>query len=600
MYQQTYFVDKQTGTFADVCSAFGVATILDECLRRALGEHSSRTVRILDQGTAYVIELTPALQEEWVEGLSFFSPIPFIKTEKNSSTMPDGIHNIDYHEQKQIYDEYRDARRILRETMNKGESENESDSALPSPPAPEYPVWQKVNMMSGINSYNAAVNNWYENREHFAELLRLLLALHADTPNAVSACEQEWKKFKKAANLAGKERLNMLQVFNPNTGKGQNATKANRLAMGNVSNFWLCEYLKMVGFDRCALPRFVFVKPGQPPTDRKTFALAPIDITLAAHRDIFNSFRDTVSSNYAIKSDIFAALNYTDCFLKHCEAAQESDDLWGVGPHDFVAGMHTAFYKDLGNSSAVMNLSFINLPRWMSVNDSDDVRLYQQMIAEHLRIVSSLEEERSEGYELLQHYRDFLSGHDFTAFFDFTAKYPNYLLDAIAKGHLWVKPLSATNLKELLMRNEKKLTPIIESEGFQNIARAIRQSTVTLQYMAKSGNPPYDIRYGLGQELRRKANYPDEFIQELGDFLHSFNAENARVAEVSLERDRRFRRKNVRVDDITEIVQLIDEHGPQTVCHLLLAFGYASASHDDAPIDDTTNPAETEEENQNE
>ena len=86
------------------------------------------------------------------------------------------------------------------------------------------------------------------------------------------------------------------------------------------------------------------------------------------------------------------------------------------------------------------------------------------------------------------------------------------------------------------MRNKKELTPIIESEGFQNIARAIRQSTVTLQYMAKSGNPPYDIRYGLGQELRRKANYPDEFIQELGDFLHSFNAENARAAEDSSKR----------------------------------------------------------------
>ena len=138
------------------------------------------------------------------------------------------------------------------------------------------------------------------------------------------------------------------------------------------------------------------------------------------------------------------------------------------------------------------------------------------------------------------------------------------------------------------MRNEKELTPIIKSEGFQNIARAIRQSTVTLQYMARSGNPPYDIRYGLGQELRRKANYPDEFIQELGDFLHSFNAENARVAEVSSERDRRFRRKSVRVDDITEIVQLIDEHGAQTVCHLLLAFGYASTSHDEAPTDDAT------------
>ena len=439
-------------------------------------------------------------------------------------------------------------------------------------------------MMSGISSYNAAVGNWFETRGHFAELLHLLLALHATTPNPVSTCEQEWKKLKKTGNLSGKDRLNMLQIFNPNTGKGQNATKANSLSMGNISNFWLCEYIKMVGFYRCALPRFVLVKPGQPPTDRKTFALAPINMTLAAHDDIFNSFRDTVSSNYAIKSDIFAALNYTQCFLKYSEEAQEFDDVWGDGPHDFVAGMHTAFYKDLGNSAAVMNLSFINLPRWMNVDDTDDVRDYREMIAEHLQIVGGLDEERSEGYQLLQHYRDFLSGHDFTAFFEFTAKYPNYLLNALAKENFWVKPLSTTNLRRLLMSSEKGLTPIIESAGFQNIARAIRQSTVTLQYMARSGRPQYDIRYGLGQELRRKANYPNEFIQELGDFLHSFNAENARVAENS----ERPWRKSIRVDDITEIVELVDEHGPQTVCHLLLAFGYASASQDDAPTDDTS------------
>lgn len=143
------------------------------------------------------------------------------------------------------------------------------------------------------------------------------------------------------------------------------------------------------------------------------------------------------------------------------------------------------------------------------------------------------------------------------------------------------------------MRNKPGLTPIIKSEGFQNIARAIRQSTVTLQYMPKSGNPPYDIRYGLGQELRRKANYPDKFIQELGDFLHSFNAENARAAEDS---SKRHWRRSVRVDDVTEIVQLIDEHGPQTVCHLLLAFGYASTSHDDAPADDATSHTQQGEE----
>ena len=542
MYQHTYFVDKQTSTFADVCSAYGLATILDELLRRALDEHDSRTVRILDRGTTYAIELTPALQAEWVENSSFFAPIRFIKTAKTVEKMPEDIDSVDYDKEKRVYDEYRESLRVLRQTMNRGVSENENDYALPPKPSPKYPVWQKINTMKALSTYNEATDIWYANRGHFAEVLKLLLKLHAQTPNAVSACEQEWKaqlksdKPKKGKSNDGifvgkpdKIQLPMLQVFNPSTGKGQNATKASNLSMGQVKNFWLCEYLKMVGFYDCAVPRYVRVKKGEPPKDRKTFALAPINMTLAAHNDIFKNFRDTVSSNYAIKSDIFAVLNYTNCFLQYCEAAQEFDDLWGDGPENFVAGLHTAFYKNLGSSSAVMNLSFINLPDWMNVKDTNDVQVYLEIIAEHLNIVGSLEEERSEGYQLLQHYRDFLSAHDFTAFFEFTAEYPNYLLNALSKEHFWVKPLSTTNLRRLLMNKQKALTPIIESEGFQNIARAIRQSTVTLQYMAKSGRPPYDIRYGLGQELRRKANYPDEFIQALGDFLHSFNAENARV-----------------------------------------------------------------------
>ena len=594
MYQQTYFVDKRTGTFADVCSAYGLATILDQLLQRTLGEHESHTVKILDRGTTYVIELIPALQAEWVENLrSFFAPIPFIKTPKNSKTMPEDIRNIDYDGEKKRYGDYNELRKTLGDTLKKNADDSEALTVLrESAPDPDYRIWQKINMMSGISAYNAAVTNWHENREHFAELLKLLLALHAKTPNSVATCEQAWKKLKKEKQFIGKDRLNMLQVFNPSTGKGQNSTKASNLSMKNVDNFWLCEYLKMVGFYRCAVPRFVLVKQGEPPKDRKTFVLAPINITLDEHNTIFAKFRDVIGNRHAIKSDILAALNYTDCFLQHCEAEASASlavELLGRAPENFVAGLHTAFYKDLGNSSAVMNLSFINLPHWLTIKDRNDVQAYCVVIEEHLNIVRSLDEERSEGYQLLQHYRDFLSAHDFTAFFEFTAQYPSYLLNALAKENFWVKPLSTTNLRNLLMNNQKELTPIIQSEGFQNIARAIRQSTVTLQYMARSGRPPYDIRYGLGQELRRKASYPDEFIQALGDFLHTFNAENARVAEVSSQ----HWRKSIREDDITEIVRLIDEHGPQTVCHLLLAFGYASPSRNDAPTTDTTTTTDT-------
>ena len=600
MYQQTYFVDKQTSTFADVCSAYGLATILDQLLQPVPGEYESHAVKILDRGTTYVIELTPVLQEKWVENSSFFAPIPFIKTAKNSGAMPEDIYHINYDEEKKLYSDYNELRKSLGNTLKKDADDSEALAILKeSAPDPDYHIWRKINMMSGISTYNAAITNWHENREYFTELIRLLLALHAKTPNPVATCEQEWKTFKKETNLIGKDRLNMLQVFNPSTGKGQNATKASNLSMKNVDNFWLCEYLKMVGFYHCAVPRFVLTKQGELPKDRKTFVLAPINITLDEHNAIFAEFRDVVGNRHAIKSDIFAVLNYTECFLQYCEASASASlavELLGRAPENFVAGLHTTFYKDLGNSSAVMNLSFINLPRWMNVENVDDVQVYHEIIAEHLNIIGSLEEERSEGYQLLQHYRDFLSAHDLTAFFEFTAQYPNYLLNALAKENFWVKPLSTTNLRRLLMNNRKELTPIIESEGFQNIARAIRQSTVTLQYMTKSGRPPYDIRYGLGQELRRKANYPDEFIQVLGDFLHSFNAENARTAEVSSQ----HWRKSVREDDIIEIVQLIDEHGPQTVCHLLLAFGYASTSRDDTPTNDTITSTDNEKENENE
>src|SRR5690606_23590205 len=100
---------------------------------------------------------------------------------------------------------------------------------------------------------------------------------------------------------------------------------------------------------------------------------------------------------------------------------------------------------------------------------------------------------------------------------------------------------------------------------------AIRQSTVIAQWRKKEGDRRYDVRYGLGQEMVRKSQYRDEFIAALSDFLHRYNAENAQVME---SRSGPYRRR-VRTSDIEEILQLIDEHGSDLVCKLLVAFGYA-------------------------
>ena len=118
----------------------------------------------------------------------------------------------------------------------------------------------------------------------------------------------------------------------------------------------------------------------------------------------------------------------------------------------------------------------------------------------------------------------------------------------------------------------QRLAKILETPGFQNIAYAIRQATVTAQYRKKQGDRKYDVRYGLGQGLARKAAYPEEFVAALMDFLQKYNAENAQVMET---RPGPYR-KSIHTTDIDEIVALIDEYGDsRLICNLLIAYGYA-------------------------
>lgn len=146
----------------------------------------------------------------------------------------------------------------------------------------------------------------------------------------------------------------------------------------------------------------------------------------------------------------------------------------------------------------------------------------------------------------------------------------------------------------------KTYSEIMQSEGFRNIAYAIRHSTVSLQKSKRLRKPATDIRYGLGQQLARKAAYPADFLAELSEFLHLYNAENAQLRE----KERNPFRKDIRTEDIEEIVALVDRFGSKVVCNMLVAFGYASETRpkdipkeEDNQIDeDQTGDEETAEE----
>lgn len=575
MYQQTYYVDKRTNTFADVLVAYGLATILDEVIARSRGRDTSRRVWIRDAGPYYTVELPEPIQEAWVRSCPPFVLAPFVQTRKASPPegFPAGEAAVrDYEAEWERFHAYREARVNLRKMAQEDAAvDSDAQRALDAlRPAPGFWVLALVGdwRMQAISIYNTAVQQWWETWDQQKVNLRTILEMCAVPAADLSAIEKRWGK-----QIAGKRLKRVLsasQLLNPHRGKGQNRTKANALIMGNESSFWLLEHLKAVGLWQCAVPRTV--RRGD---DRKTYALSPVNVTLRAHKAVFQAFSDRLWSETAVKMDCIASLLYTQTLLEYSEAGQYNElDFEGYGPERVVNGLHVTQYKLLSrNAYTVLNLAFIGLPRWTEETATrKQVSMLKEVIEEHRNIIGDIDESRSEGYSLLLHYRDFLSGRQLAAFFEFAAGYGQYLTIEWEAGRRWIQPFRTDLLGRLIVNHQKKLGDIIEDRGFQNVAYAIRYSTIIPQgRKARNESNLYDIRYGLGRELKQKATRRDDLVIALGDFMQSYNAENAQ----KLENTGQQMRRDLRTEDVAAVIGLVDEHGPQVVCSLLVAYGYA-------------------------
>ena len=586
MYGSTYFVDKTTDTFADVLLAYGVASLLERLLQANVG---ATTVRVRDAGSVYAIVLEDPIKEGFEE-MDWFCDLPFIHT--RSKKPPEGWPGVvvDYAAERERRNEYFEARKKLsREARRPGATVDEYPelaAVLSLSPRPDWDILAQVNQMQAITAYIGVLTAWFKSRVCFPDLLRLLLALFASTPNDVDGTLAAWKEVRKRSGLEAKDMITPVQVLNPGMGKGINRPKADgAYRLGNPSSFWPLEFLKFLGMRRAGVPRIVqTAQPtaGRGPRDRKTYVLRPVNVTLETHEKVYRAFNRAMWASTVVKMDVLAALRYTAVFLDQWLAGQLADVRWGEEPGDHVAGMALAFYKDMGNAVAVLNLSEIALPRWMTVETSKQGRAYRSLIEEHRRIVDSLQERNADEYRLLHLYRDFLSGRDLTAFFVFAAGHASLVMSRMERGQ-WAPRFTTTNLEVLMMEHEKKLKPILESSGFQNVAAAIRRSTVIPQFFkARGDRGPYDVRYGLGAELLRQAAYPNQFVQTLGVFLHDYNRETVQVYERH-KGNPPVRRARITTEDIQQVVHLIDEYDSKTVANLLVAFGYAREPREPEP-----------------
>src|SRR5262249_37296281 len=146
---------------------------------------------------------------------------------------------------------------------------------------------------------------------------------------------------------------------------GSNRPKSNTLSEGNPDNFWLLELLKFVGFMHAAAPYVI-----QGSKDRKAYVLQPNIVELGSLRHMMRTFRAVCWSSTAIKLDIMASLRFAQVFItlrKQALKGQDDDDFLDEEQlYSIAHGFEVAFYKDMGSAYAIMNVSTINLPQWLS------------------------------------------------------------------------------------------------------------------------------------------------------------------------------------------------------------------------------------------
>lgn len=563
---QRLMVPKDTGTLSDALLAFGLARLVADVAHQMTGRND---VVLEDVGSWYIVDAGVEIEDGWLDAVTPFEQAPFVSSPKQP--VPDDLKGViltrDVDREWEQFREYQAKRKQLVDAKISGvEMEQLLADAKPQPDWTIVTYLGDYRMQAQAN-HNSLVEQWRRCEQPLLGLnLRTVFELFAAPVVDREAVIKRWKKAAKGADLM--ESTTASQMFNPHMGKGQNRAKANGLAMSNEKSFWLLEYLKVIGLWTAAAPR------NATNADlRKTYILAPRRLRLAAHNEIFARFRDRLWNNSSIKLDITSTLLYTTIALEYSVETEDLGLFGGGSVQNLVSGMEVASYLLLSqNSYTMINLASLGVPDWApKITSFEQVDRFKHVVDEHLERIQAIEEEKSEGAALLQKYRDFVAGGQLRAFFDFTAGYSSYLTSAIERSNFYVKPFTETNLRRLLEMKDPKLTPILENQGFRNVADAIRRSTVIPQYVGRKTSS-YDVRYGLGQDLKRKSQYADDFIRALSDFMQSYNEENARVYERTKGKSRR---KAITTEDIADVVALVDEYGPQTICNLLVAFGYA-------------------------
>lgn len=555
-------IPKETNTYADALFAVGTASLLKEIY----GDTGEPAIK--DRGNSFVVEIDcPNGFERLNEFQRVSAGYPFVKQKENEE-MPIGVEEVfDYPQQRKIEEIWNNFWKETGKKKSKITSESRS-TGIEQPSEP--------NIDLRLHKIMASMRKgWKSDKEFY----RFLIVNREITTNAAVNQLRNMARIpieypEDESNL--QKVVTGCQVLMPVGGKGVNRSKPDSTGKaGFPSEFldWFSEWMKYRGMYKALLA----YRNGD---DFKFYVIMPEDISYTVLRKIRDElFKENLWGG--IKLDIQAILTLAQILIKHSKEFDPKTGIFSIlkrPPNKIISGLSQAYFQSMGTAAALMNYSFLGLPGWFDIEDAETALEFWNLLEEHKICIRSLNEKHSDDIPLLEKYRQFLSSGNYENFLEFLSLYGPYIMRNRERGNMWIKQFTVHNLRRLFDMKQD-YSEIISSEGFQNIATAVRKATVSAQYRKAQGTRVWDIKYGLAQDWKRVVQQPDKLVAAISDFVQQYNAENARHAEQSEER-----RSNITTRDLDHVLNLIKKHGSYLVGMLLLAYGYARESRDEEDI----------------
>ncbi len=211
---------------------------------------------------------------------------------------------------------------------------------------------------------------------------------------------------------------------------------------------------------------FKFLLPYRSGDDFKFYVIIPKEISfnalMAIHKDLFNK-----NLWGGIKLDIQATLDLARILIMHSEEYDKEKGSFKMlkrRPNQIIEGLSQAYFKSLGTAAALMNYSFLGLPGWFTIENNETAHEFIEIINEHEKCISALQDDISSDIPLLQEYRSPLSSGDYRYFLEFLSLYGTYVIQRRERNK-WAMQFTIQNLRRIFMV-KKDYSERISNEGF--------------------------------------------------------------------------------------------------------------------------------------